>query len=160
MKTEDLLLISFLGYFLFFNNKSIAGIGAIKKIKWSAPYLSDGKTTFKNALNKSGVYLIKENGKVVYVGYSGNNLYRTMYRHFQQWTAGQHVVSYANRLKRNDYKVRVIYCTATQAGKLEKALIHKHQPRDNNKVDNSYEIDNSTSDLLDILTNKEEEAPF
>lgn len=113
-------------------------INGIKKSTFLKPYDTNGKTTFADAKNKSGVYLIKENGKIVYVGYSGNNLYRTLYRHFQNWNhTGQEVVSYKSRLTRNSYLVRVVYCTSSQAAKLESALIIKHQPRDNkNKLDN------------------------
>jgi hypothetical protein len=55
-----------------------------------------------------------------------------MYRHFQAWNhKTQDVVSYRDRMQRNEYTVRVVYCTAKQAAALEKALIKKHKPRDN-----------------------------
>ncbi len=103
----------------------------MKKIRFVRPYLPTGKTRFPER-NKSGVYLISENSKVVYVGFSESDLYKTMYRHFQVWNhTGQFVVSYADFLKTKEYKVRIVYCTAKQAAELEKALILKHRPRDN-----------------------------
>ena len=35
--------------------------------------------------DKTGVYLIKQDSKIVYVGYSIGSLYKTIYRHFQDW---------------------------------------------------------------------------
>ena len=53
-----------------------------------------------------------------------------MYRHFQSWRhKTQDVVSYKGTGK--EYTVRVVYCTPKQATALEKALIKKHRPRDN-----------------------------
>ena len=57
----------------------------MKKFNFLPPYQKKGKTTYPETLNKSGVYLIKENNVQVYIGYSGLNLYRTMYRYFQAW---------------------------------------------------------------------------
>ena len=115
------------------NGKGIVnGISGMLKSNFLPPYNSEGKTTFGNIKNKSGVYIIKENNKIVYVGYSGKNLYRTLYRHFQQWNhTGQEVITYANKLNNNDYKVRVITTTPAQAYRLEIYLINKLKPRDN-----------------------------
>lgn len=123
------LLIALLVFFA--SRNSITGIGAIVKTKFTAPYTSDGKTTFNDAVGKSGVYIIKEHGTIVYVGYSGKNLYRTLYRHFQQWNHKyQQVTTYAGN-NRNNYTVRIIYTTPHQAERLEAYLVNKYQPRDN-----------------------------
>jgi len=141
------------------NDAATGAINGIKKSTFLNPYDENGKTTFANAKNKSGVYLIKENGKVVYVGYSGNNLYRTLYRHFQQWNhSGQEVVSYKSKLSRNNYTVRVVYCTASQAAKLESALIVKHQPRDNTQKLKAF-TDNSEKHIWETYQDTEA-APF
>ena len=104
----------------------------MKVFKFLPPYKPDGKTNFPYTANRTGVYVIKENGTIVYVGFSGYNLYKTMYRHFQSWHhKTQEVVSYKSRMGSKNYTVRVIYCTAKQAAALEKALIKKHRPRDN-----------------------------
>jgi hypothetical protein len=60
----------------------------IYKTKFLPPYDENGKTNFPSR-KRTGVYLIKENGIIVYVGYSGKDLYKTMYRHFEQWTGKQ-----------------------------------------------------------------------
>lgn len=127
---KKILLIAGIAYFLFVVNRSNAGIGAISKTKYLPPYNPDQtKTTFGFTKNKSGVYLIKEAGKIVYIGYSASNLYRTLYRHFQRWNHPyQRVISYSNP---ENYTVRVILCTAKQAFRLETFLINKYKPRDN-----------------------------
>jgi excinuclease UvrABC nuclease subunit len=113
----------------------------MKVSRFVKPYRSTGKTTLPELVNKSGVYLIKENSRLVYVGMSLSNLYRTMYRHFEQWNHdGQSVVTYVNKMKKNDYTVRVILCTKAQATRLEKTLIKKHRPRDNENKYKSYEL--------------------
>jgi excinuclease UvrABC nuclease subunit len=104
----------------------------MRVFKFLPPYRKDGKTNFPQTANRTGVYLIKENGVIVYVGFSGYNIYKTMYRHFQSWRhKTQEVVSYKSRMSYKEYSVRVVYCTAKQAAALEKALIKKHKPRDN-----------------------------
>lgn len=112
----------------------------MRKSRFIQPYKKK-RTSFPETKGKSGVYLIKENDKLVYVGYSGNNLYRTMYRHFESWShKSQEVVTYAGKL-RNRYLVRVILCTAAQAARLERMLIIKHLPRDNENKYRNYQLD-------------------
>lgn len=104
----------------------------MKVYKFWPPYQANGNTTFPQTQQKSGVYIIKESGKIVYIGFSRTNLYRTMYRHFQKWNhAGQDVVTYHSKLTRHAYTCRVVLCTPTQAQRLERALILKYNPRDN-----------------------------
>lgn len=112
----------------------------MKVFKFWPPYQANGRTTFPETVNRSGVYLICENGKLVYIGYSATNLYRTMYRHFQKWNhRGQPVVTYAGSAKK--YTVRVVLCTPAQAARLEKALIIKNRPRDNRDKYRGYTLD-------------------
>lgn len=121
---------------------AITGIGAIQKTKFLPPYVN-GKTTFAEAKNKSGVYLIKEDGVIVYIGYSSNNLYRTLYRHFQDWNhTSQQVITYKGK-DLDRYTVRIIYCTPLQAERLEAYLIQKMEPRDNYMKMKSYADDNN-----------------
>lgn len=105
----------------------------MKVFKFLPPYKENGRTNFPETQNRTGVYLIKENGKIVYVGKSGYNLYKTLYRHFQEWNHKyQEVISYKGPMySRRKYTVRVIYCTPKQANALEKKLIMKYVPRDN-----------------------------
>ena len=122
----------------------------MKVFKYRPPYQKNGKTNFPETRERTGVYLIKEDGKLVYIGYSGNNLYRTMYRHFQAWDdkTKQYRVSYAGRLGRHKYTVRVVYCTPLQAVELEFALIIKHHPRDN---ENKYKAHSLAPGLEKVI---------
>lgn len=136
----------------------------MKVFKFFSPYRAGGKTTFPDSRTRTGVYLIKENGKLVYVGYSGTDLYKTMYRHFQEWNdrTQQIRITYYNKLKTNNYTVRIIYCTPKQAARLEGALILKHQPRDNTNTYLGFELDNADHQILDDykFAIVEQEAPF
>lgn len=134
----------------------------MKVFKFRPPYQKNGKTTFPER-ERPGVYIIKEDNKIVYVGFSSNNLYRTMYRHFQRWHHRfQPVVTYSNRIKEKAYTVRVIYCTPKQADKLEKMLIKKYQPRDNDLSYIDYEPTNYDTNLVDDYFNTDvsSEIPF
>jgi hypothetical protein len=104
------------------------------KTKFVKPYIinkyGQKYTTFP-ARSKSGVYMIKEAGIIVYIGHSRTDVYKTMYRHFQQWThREQEVTTYAGQ-DIDNFTVRVIYCTPKQAEAAEKYLIKRYKPRDN-----------------------------
>lgn len=104
----------------------------MKVFKFIPPYNPKTKKPNFPSRGKAGVYLIKEEGNIVYVGYSSKDLYKTMYRHFQRWDhPTQEVITYAGDLDKLEFTVRVVYCTPKQAEALEKALIKKHNPRDN-----------------------------
>jgi excinuclease UvrABC nuclease subunit len=124
----------------------------MKKYKSFPPYLANGKTTFPNTKEKPGIYQIFEAGKLVYIGMSTKNLYKTMYRHFESWHhRSQPVISYADRMKRNRYTVRVTLCTALQAVKLERLLIKKYKPRDNSQQFDIYDLTPSDIRLHDTF---------
>jgi len=98
------------------------------KIKDFKPY-TNGKPTFK-LRKRPGVYLIYKAGVLRYVGYSGSDLYKAMYRHFQQWNDKTQIRVNYNYLE--GITVRVILTnTKQQASRLEKALIIKEKPTDN-----------------------------
>ena len=100
----------------------------IGKTKAKAPYTANGKANFPKQ-NVPGAYLIYKAGKLRYVGMSQSNVYKTMYRHFQSWEDSRQVrVTYKN-LK--EISCRVIYCSPTNAAKIERALIVKYRPKDN-----------------------------
>ena len=100
----------------------------IYKQRRAEPYHANGKTKF-NIQNRPGVYMIYKNDVLKYIGYSGTNLYKTLYRHFQSWKDKTQIrVTYP---KFNGITVRVIYTnTANQACNLERALIVKLKPKD------------------------------
>lgn len=120
----------------------------MKVFKYHPPYKPNGRCSFPETKERTGVYLIKENDKLVYVGYSSTDLYKTMYRHFQEWTdrpykGGRALppeirVTYKARMKRNHYTVRIVFATAAQAARLEKMLIIKYNPRDNHLKYENY----------------------
>ena len=100
----------------------------IIKDKLKKPYFDNGKTFFSTR-KKAGVYLIYRDNTLLYVGYSGSDVYKAMYRHFQKWQDKKQI-----RITYNPetVKVRVIYCNnATTASRLETALIINKKPKDN-----------------------------
>lgn len=127
------LLFGFL--FLISRSPGVSGIGALKKSVFLPPYTKDGRATFAALRGRSGVYVIKQAGRVVYVGFSGYDVYKTLYRHFQVWNhSRQEVVSYKD--KPGPFLVRVLLCSASQAPRFEAVLINKLRPRDNaNKLE-------------------------
>ena len=113
----------------------------MQKSKFRKPYKEDGKANFPEIKNKSGVYIIKYQGKIVYVGHSQYDLYKTMYRHFQSWNHKyQKVISYPVN-QRKYFSVRVILCTGAQALRLEKALVIRYKPKDNDLKYEQYTLD-------------------
>ena len=100
-----------------------------EKYKNIKPYNEKGKPTFKKR-NVKGVYIIRNKKDILYVGYSGTDLYKTMYRHFQKWNDKSQIrVEYKNT---NNLKIDIILTsTKLQASRLEKALIIKYKPKDN-----------------------------
>ena len=127
------------------------------------PYDKNGNTTF-NKRYKIGVYMIYENDKLQYVGYSGRmtekqragltkpDLYKALYRHFQDWRD-----KYQQRItfNPNTAKVRVIYCNnRTTADKLEKALIIKLKPPKNPlQYSVNYDMDKKEEEVLNLYNN-------
>lgn len=127
----------------------------MKKSRKHSAY-KDAKPFFKTR-KRPGVYIVYKDNVVVYVGYSSTDVYKTMYRHFQQWTDRQQIrITYQPNDQR--IKVRVIYTnTAKQAARLEYGLILKLQPTDNPqqylpaKYD-TPEIQNVITEAEDIIT--------
>ena len=113
-----------------------------------------------------GVYIIKENNKIVYIGQSGSNLYRTILRHFQSWNdRTQARVTYINKLSKNKYKVRVVFVPPNKALQLERDLIAKYKPRDNpDKIQQVLEFQeqrkNKTYKVTDDFLKERDYVPF
>jgi hypothetical protein len=160
-KEIDLLLLAAAGLALLATRA--AGIfGAIKTKTRFMPVYVDGKPNpnlIRSNKKKPGTYLIKVNGALKYIGYSGSNVYKTLLRHFQSWEDSRQTrVTYPQR----DYvTARVIYTTTpAQAAKLEKALIIKYRPADNpNKYEN-YELDLRDREAVSAYEIEPTEAPF
>ena len=157
MKFQNIVLLSVAAFIIWPRNG--AGIGAIKKTKYLPVYDGDKVNTALQLKAAPGVYIIKKNGVIRYVGMSASNVYKTMLRHFQQWDDPKQVrVTYS----KNDpgIKARVIYCTPQQAARLERALIVKHQPQDNPNKYNNYVLDLADDRIIENVKYSEEIAPF
>jgi len=118
------------------------------KQKLSAPYRVENgiKKTVFNIRFRAGVYMIYKNGSLSYIGFSGTDVYKTMYRHFQSWKDKRQIRITYDPAK---VKVRVIYCrTYDQADRLEKALILKHKPKDNPNKYIQFEPDDQEKEIL------------
>lgn len=116
------------------------------------PYLSNGRANLPN-IPRPGVYMIYQNNQIVYIGYSGTNIYKTLYRHFQKWNDGQTRIVY----NKNDesIKIRVTYTnSAYRAYKLERALIVKHAPRDNPNKYINYVLSKQDKQRVEDLINE------
>ena len=106
------------------------------KTSFVMPYTPEGKTNIpilRYDKKQSGVYLIKNDktDKIVYVGYSEGRLYDTIYRHFQKWTDIQRAVKTRFTYPKHGFSIRIIFTTPLRASNLEKYLIMKMQPPDN-----------------------------
>lgn len=114
----------------------------IKKTRWFHPYTTNKQGTRVPTMKGdwkegAGVYFIRnaQSEKIIYIGSSTSQLKATIYRHFQTWTDRQ---DKNNRQferttygKGDQWEIRFITCTPTQATRAEMYLIRKHQPRDN-----------------------------
>ena len=117
------------------------------KIKPLPPYDHRQKPTFK-LQNVPGIYIIFKAGKIIYVGYSRSNLYKTMYRHFQAWNdkTGQYRTVITDL---SQVKVGVIYTKSGRLAKLlESAYILKHKPEMNANVYNGFIMDDKEKAAL------------
>ena len=95
----------------------------------------------------------------VYVGYSGSDLYKTMYRHFQSWDdKTQYRATYPKR----GYEILVIVPRSrVLASAIEQYYIEKFKPRDAKRKLTLFpdEIDFSYMPRVEISA-VEEVAPF
>lgn len=107
----------------------------MRKTSFHKPYKKRKGKVFNTFLHsyfkgKSGCYIIKKGRMYAYVGQSGSDVYKTMYRHFQSWNdKTQRRVVYPKFS--NDITVQIILCTPSQALRLETILIKRYKPTDN-----------------------------
>lgn len=131
----------------------------MKKTRFKPVYNLAGRVNIPETKDRSGVYLIKEKGKIVYVGNSASNVYKTALRHFQSWDdPTQERITYAGQPREN-YTIRFVACTAKQAEALERRLILRHQPRDNSIKYDNY-INSQYDDQVVSIYDNTEVAPF
>ncbi len=116
-----------------------------------------------------GVYLIrsKRSKKVVYVGHSKSSIYKTLYRHFQDWDdPTQYRATYPKRY----YEVALIPTKKDRVEKLERFLVSKLEPKDAKVTYDDYSPKKKTREKLkedlegaraeDILPGTDKNAPF
>lgn len=90
----------------------------------------------KDLYGKTGVYLIRENENLVYVGSSGN-LGKRIARNFQKWEKRPY--NYRDRINKNKYTVIVMLTkTVGQANILECEVMRDYSPRDNDEKDTCF----------------------
>jgi excinuclease UvrABC nuclease subunit len=107
-------------------------------MKYFKPYTNNAPTLKKTG---AGVYVIKKNNVVVYVGMSYRDVKKTLYRHFQKWTDKRTYFSKQNSIyERVTYhnenldlfSCRVIFTDSDkQTENLEQYLIKKYSPINN-----------------------------
>jgi hypothetical protein len=130
--------------------------------KWFSPY-KNGKSQLSPKYYKSpGVYIIKskKTNKPVYVGYSANNLKRTLYRHFQKWN---HKYQDTTTYDPAKYSVRIYRTGSKTANRYEKYLIDKLKPKDNKlKYPSLFEKGETEQPYNDFFKSVQvtEELPF
>lgn len=112
--------------------------------------------------NRAGAYIIFNNTKPVYVGYSGTDVYKALYRHFQSWNDTTQI---RNTYQKN-YNVRVIYTnTPKQAATLERLLINKYEPKDNTQKYLNFNPTNKEQEYIQdygsiIMASKDDILPY
>jgi len=130
--------------------------------KWFKPYKNGKSQLSPKYYRTAGVYIIKskKTNRPVYVGYSANNLKRTLYRHFQKW---RHKYQDTTTYDPAHYLIKIYRTGSKTANKYEKFLIDKLKPRDNkNKYPSLFEqgeTENPYKEFFAQYTTTEED-PF
>lgn len=131
----------------------------MKRYRKVTIYPEKGKTNIGFCREKSGCYLIYKGDKLRYIGMSGTDLYKTITRHFQSWNDRTQVrTTYPQD---SSYKISIVLCSPSQAGRLERYLIVRMQP-----VDNPDKLRNYTLNLDEQKAGQEmaetyvEDIPF
>lgn len=119
-----------------YKRDSISGKDELNSTHWLSIYdwLEPHKVDFylRKSEHKSGFYIIRENKNIVYYGYSGVNLYKTILRHFQKWTdTSQPNRKTYNARGKKEYEVKIYYLNPLIAKQVESILISRDNPRDN-----------------------------
>lgn len=101
---------------------------------WFEPYgntnrmgsVIPGSNVHQKAAFKSGVYLIKDKNskRIVYIGISKSNLYKTLYRHFQAWNSKQERLVF----EKKGFLIRIIFCPPNKVQRLERYLVGLFNP--------------------------------
>jgi heterodisulfide reductase subunit A-like polyferredoxin len=112
----------------------------ISNIDFVTPFISNKsagvykRRTLAHHNKKAGVYMIKENENIVYIGMSQSCVVEALYRHFYEWNDVRQYanrVTYFNKLHKHNYQVVIMVTTKQEAAKLEQSMIITLNPRDN-----------------------------
>lgn len=129
--------------------------------KWFKPYVKGKSILPTKYYNKAGAYIIrsKKTKRPVYVGYSSNNLKRTLYRHFQTHNDDKQERFVYDPYK---YEVKIFRTGSKTANRLEKYLIDKLKPKNNKDKYERLKKDNEPYIYKDYFNSYtvEEELPF
>ncbi len=121
--------------------------------QWFAPYNARNKTNFsKITSEKFGVYFIREkqSKEVVYIGYSKNNLYKALYRHYQYYKDSGYQIR--NNYERDETEVMIATTSKANAYRLERHFILEYNPRDTTHRYKDYQNEEKTQTIPDIET--------
>lgn len=142
--------------------KNPKGLGSLKVSSFKKVYINNKlNPNLKLSPNKNqkGVYILRKNGKIVYIGYSGSNLYKTFTRHFQSWNDPRQVRITFN--KNDRVSARIVYTsTAKQAWNLEKALIKKYKPTENPQQYEAAPITTGQEEIYEAFKNVDRADEF
>ncbi len=107
---------------------------AFPYLRFFPAYWPSGKIGHPVRRKETGVYLIKENNQIVYIGQSKSCVYKACYRHFQKWVevnGGQRRVSYKETIDQKKYQIAILLVEPSLVDQIEASLIKGFTPRDN-----------------------------
>lgn len=131
---------------------------------WIKPY-HNGRPAFIQPAPTPGLYVIRNRARrVVYVGYSGYNVKKTAYRHFQDWDEANH--HHATYDRDAGFTIRFLLGVPNnRIHDLERHLVHHLKPKDNamrySKLPLVATVDFDLADLNRILNHPiDNDLPF
>lgn len=120
------------------------------------------KRTLRKYIKHSGIYFIRENGIIVYVGMSESCVVEACYRHFYPWRdcyrgmGCEYRTTYVNKLEEHTYEIAILHLQKEQVVMMERALIFSLKPRDNRFFYEDYFIIKADLDKV----NQDQEAEW
>jgi len=137
-----------------------------KKSSTSETIYRTNLVCLKHDIKQSGVYLLmsRSKRKIVYIGMSCDNLYKTIFRHLQTWNDSQQERFVYDK---EDILVKIILLNCKDTPRLERYYIEKYNPPDNkSKLENYTKEDQERAAEIadevkeDNYINDEIEVPF
>lgn len=128
----------------------------------------DGKRNrvFRPFSGKPGVYIIKEDDVIVYVGMSQSDVVKAMYRHFYFWgpdyrQPNHRRITYLD-LDAHKYECTMFDVSQSEAVSIERGIIVSLRPRDNFDRFEGYldELQRSQNEQPVVENDENEDLPF